>query len=118
MAQGQWNLVPRPRITGRELLTKSLRNVTSADDLAADLARIQLVREDKIGSYEIGKPSAQGRSDHLIEEDFRLRMQGRRSIDYFVSVIENISARKQAEKELRENEERSSGPAMSSDELD
>jgi len=32
--------------------------------------------------------------------------KGDGSIDYFVSVIEDISARKQAEKQLRENEER------------
>src|SRR5258705_9081800 len=38
-----------------ELLTKSLKDVTYPDVLAADLARVQLIGEGKIDSYEIEK---------------------------------------------------------------
>src|SRR5467141_4374393 len=36
-----------------ELLTKSFRDVTYPDDLAADLAKVELIREEKIDSYEV-----------------------------------------------------------------
>jgi PAS domain S-box-containing protein len=90
-----------------ELLTKSLQDVTYADDLAADLARVQLIREGKIDSYEIEKRLL--RKDGTIIWARKTAGCVRKedgSIDYFVSVIEDISARKQAEKELRESEER------------
>jgi PAS domain S-box-containing protein len=90
-----------------ELLTKSLRDVTYPDDLAADLARVQLVREGKIDSYETEKRLL--RKDGVIiwaRKTFGCVRKGDGSIDYFVSVIEDISARKQAEKQLRESEER------------
>jgi PAS domain S-box-containing protein len=90
-----------------ELLTKSLRDVTYPDDLAADLARVQLVREGKIDSYETEKRLL--RKDGVIiwsRKTFGCVRKDDGSIDYFVSVIEDISARKQAEKELRESEER------------
>jgi PAS domain S-box-containing protein len=89
-----------------ELLTKSFQDVTYPDDLAADLARVQLVREGKIDSY-----NAEARylcKDGAIvwcRKTVGSVRKGDGSIDYFVSVIEDISARKQAERELRENEE-------------
>jgi PAS domain S-box-containing protein len=109
---GRWLRVNRVlcRILGYpadELLTMSLRDVTYPDDLAPDLARLQLVREGKIDSYDIEK--------RLLRKDGTIIWARKTagcirkddgSIDYFVSVIEDISARKQAEEELRENEER------------
>jgi PAS domain S-box-containing protein len=90
-----------------ELLTKSLHDVTYPDDLPPDLAQLQLVREGKIDNYDINK--------RLLRKDGTIiwarktvgcvrRRDG--SIDYFVSMIEDISVRKQAGKELRENEAR------------
>jgi PAS domain S-box-containing protein len=90
-----------------EVLTKSLQDVTYPDDLAADLARMQLVREGKIDSYDAEKRLV--RKDGTIIWARKTASCVRKddgSIDYFVSVIEDISTRKQAEKELRENEER------------
>jgi PAS domain S-box-containing protein len=90
-----------------ELLTMSLRDVTYPDDLAPDLARLQLVREGKIDSYDIEKRFL--RKDGTIiwaRKTAGCVRKDDESIDYFVSVIEDISARKQAEEELRENEER------------
>jgi PAS domain S-box-containing protein len=89
-----------------ELLTRSLQDVTYLDDRAADLVQAELIREGKIDSYDAEK--------RLVRKDAAIiwarttagcvrKNDG--SIDYFVSLIEDISARKQADKELRENEE-------------
>jgi PAS domain S-box-containing protein len=90
-----------------ELLTKSFQDVTYPNDLVADLARVELFREGKIDSYDV--------EERYLREDGTI-IWGRKtvgcvrkddgSIDYLVVVIEDITARKQAEKELRENEER------------
>jgi PAS domain S-box-containing protein len=109
---GRWLRVNEPlcRILGYpadELLTKSVRDVTYPDDLAADLAKFELMREGKIDSYELEKRDL--RKDGAIiwcRKTVGCVRKGDGSIDYFVSVIEDISARKQAEKQLRENEER------------
>src|SRR5713101_162393 len=109
---GRWLRVNRAlcRILGYpvdELLTKSFRDVTHPDDLAADLAQVELIREEKIDSYEVETRDL--RKDGAIiwaRKTVGCVRKGDGSIDYFVSVIEDISARKQAEKELRENEER------------
>jgi PAS domain S-box-containing protein len=90
-----------------ELITKSFRDVTYPDDLAADLAKFELLREGKIDSYEVEKRDV--RKDNAIiwaRKTVSSVRKGDGSIDYFVSVIEDISARKRAEKELRDNEER------------
>jgi PAS domain S-box-containing protein len=108
---GRWLRVNGPlcRILGYsddELLTKSFQDVTCPEDLAGDLARIQLVREGKIDSYDA--EARYLRKDGAIvwgRKTVGCVRRGDGSIDYFVSVIEDISARKQAEKELRENEE-------------
>src|SRR5712671_1252770 len=90
-----------------ELLTKSFQDVTYPDDLAADLAQVELIREGKIDSYDA--EARYLRKDGAIiwgRKTVGCVRKGDKSIDYFVSVIEDISSRKQAEKELRENEER------------
>ncbi len=109
---GRWVRVNRAfcRILGYpvdELLTKSFHDVTHPDDLAADLAKFELMRDGKIDSYEVEKRDL--RKDGAIiwvRKTVGCVRKGDGSIDYLVSVIEDISARKQAEKELRENEER------------
>jgi PAS domain S-box-containing protein len=110
-SDGRWLRVNRAlcRILGYpvdELLTKTFRDVTHPDDLASDLAKFELVREGKIDSYEVEKRDL--RKDGTIiwcRKTVGCVRKGDGSIDYFVSVIEDISARKQAEKQLRENEE-------------
>jgi PAS domain S-box-containing protein len=90
-----------------ELITKSFHDITYPDDLAADLAKFELLREGKIDSYEVEKRDV--RKDGAIiwaRKTVSCVRKGDGSIDYFVSVIEDISARKQAEKELRDDEER------------
>jgi PAS domain S-box-containing protein len=90
-----------------ELLTKSFQDVTYPDDLAADLAQVELIREGKIDSYDA--EARYLRKDGAIiwgRKTVGCVRKGDRSIDYFVTVIEDISAHKKAERELRENEER------------
>src|SRR5258708_6168563 len=68
---------------------------------------VELVREGKIDSYNVEKRYV--RKDVAIiwvRKTVSCVRKGDGSIDYFVGVIEDISASKQAEKELRENEER------------
>jgi len=109
---GRWLRVNRAlcRILGYpadELLTKTFHDLTYPDDLAADLVQVELMREGKIDSYNLEKRYL--RKDGAIvwaRKTVSCVRRGDGSIDYFVSVIEDISARKQVEKELRENEER------------
>src|SRR5215468_1300458 len=109
---GRWLRVNRAlcRILGYpadELLTKTFHDLTYPDDLATDLVQVELMREGKIDSYNLEKRDL--RKDGAIiwaRKTVGCVRKGDGSIDYFVSVIEDISARKQAEKELRENEER------------
>jgi PAS domain S-box-containing protein len=76
-----------------ELLTKSFQDVTCPDDLAADLVQIELMREGKIDSYNIEKRYV--RKDGAIiwaKKTVSCVRKGDGSIDYFVGVIEDISA--------------------------
>jgi PAS domain S-box-containing protein len=109
---GRWIRVNKAlcRILGYpadELLTKTFHEVTHPDDLAIDLMQFELLRQGKIDSYEVEKRDV--RKDGAIfwcRKTVGPIRKGDGSVDHFVSVIEDISLRKQAEKELRENEER------------
>src|SRR4029077_5326628 len=104
---GRWLRVNKAlcRILGYpvdELLTRSFQDMTYPDDLAADLAQVELMRKGRIGSYDIEKRYL--RKDGTVIWAKLTVGCVRKSdgpIDYFVSVIEDISARKQAEEELR-----------------
>jgi len=80
-----------------ELLTKSFQDVTYPDDLAADLAQVELIREGKIDSYDA--EARYLRKDGAMiwgKKTVGCVRKGDRSIDYFVTVIEDISAHKKA----------------------
>ncbi len=89
-----------------ELMTKSLRDTTRPDDLAVGRARWELIRDGKIDSYD-----AETRHQRKDGSTVWVRVAGGcvrksdRSVDYIVRVLEDISARKQAEEELRRSEE-------------
>src|SRR5262249_49504080 len=72
-----------------------------------DFARVELVRHGQIESYD-AEERFLCKNGAIIwcKKTTGCVRKGDGSIDYFVSVIEDISARKQAETELRENEER------------
>jgi PAS domain S-box-containing protein len=85
-----------------EFLTKSLADISHPDDLAADLAYAEEMRAGKIDSYAMDKRYL--RKDGTIVWA-RLTVgcvrRGDGSIDYFVAVVEDISARKRAEESLK-----------------
>jgi PAS domain S-box-containing protein len=90
-----------------ELLSKSFQDLTYPDDLAAELVQVELMGEGRIDSYNLEKRYLRKNGAIIwARKTVSCVRKGDGSIDYFVSVIEDISAHKQAEKELRENEER------------
>jgi PAS domain S-box-containing protein len=90
-----------------ELTARSFQDVTYSDDLAASVARVEQMRDGKINRYDADKRYL--RKDGTIVWA-RLTVSCVRkndeSIDYLVTVVEDISARKYAEEELRKSEER------------
>ncbi len=93
--------------TADELLTKSFQEISHPDDLAASIANFEWASRGGIGSYKMDKRYL--RKDGTIVWA-RLTVgsvrKSDRSIDYFVSVVEDITSQKQAEEELRKSEER------------
>src|SRR5262249_28798317 len=84
-----------------ELVTKSLQDITHPDDLAADLARIEQMRDGKIESYDMDKRYLRKNGDIVwgrLTVGCVRKCDG--SIDYFVSVVEDISARKAHEEQI------------------
>ncbi len=91
----------------RELLQKTFQDITHPGDLDADLAQIRRMFSGEIDSYSMDKRYL--RKDGSIVWA-RLTVGAARGADgaigYFISVVEDISEKKRAEQELRENEER------------
>jgi PAS domain S-box-containing protein len=109
---GRWLRVNEAlcRILGyppEELTAKSFQDVTYSDDVAASVARVDQMCDGKIDRYDADKRYL--RKDGTIVWA-RLTVSCVRkndgSIDYLVTVVEDISARKYAEEELRKSEER------------
>jgi PAS domain S-box-containing protein len=102
MAQGQRGLVPYYGWSPDELLAKSFQVLTHPEDLAAELAKLEQLRVGKINNYSVEKRSV--RKDGTIVWVRRTVSCVRkydRSADYFVSVVEDISARKHAEEQVQ-----------------
>jgi PAS domain S-box-containing protein len=89
-----------------ELTTKSFLATTHPDDLAASVARFELMRDGKIDRYDADKRFLRkdGATVWARVSTTCVRKTDR-SIDYIISVIEDISASKRAEEELRKSEE-------------
>jgi PAS domain S-box-containing protein len=89
-----------------ELVDKSLREISHPDDFAHQLAHIEQIRQGKIDSYKLDKRFI--RRDGAIAWG-RLTVssvrKGDGSADYFVHVLEDISAQKRAEELLRRQAE-------------
>jgi PAS domain S-box-containing protein len=89
-----------------DLTTKSYREITHPDDLEASVVRFELLRDGKIDRYD-----AEWRllRRNGVTTWTRVTVSGvhksDRSIDYIIAVIEDISARKREEEELRKSEE-------------
>jgi PAS domain S-box-containing protein len=85
-----------------ELLTNAFQDVSYPDDLAADLAQVELMAEGKINSYGIEKRYL--RKDGAIiwgRKTVGCVRKGDGSINYFVAVVEDISARKAHDDHVR-----------------
>jgi PAS domain S-box-containing protein len=85
-----------------DIVTMSLRDVCHPDDFAEDLRRTEQIRQGKIDSYVMDKRYL--RKDGSITWA-RVTVSGVRksggALDYFVRVIEDISAQKRAEELLQ-----------------
>jgi PAS domain S-box-containing protein len=89
-----------------ELVTKSLQDITHPDDLEVDLAHLQQMRLGKIDNYDMEKRYR--RKDGVIiwaKLTVSCVRNGDGSIDYFVAIVEDISARKRAEVSLQRQAE-------------
>jgi PAS domain S-box-containing protein len=110
--EGQWLRVNKKlcEIVGyseQELLSLTFQDVTHPDDLAADLAQTEKVRNGTLNKYSMEKRYIRKDRSHVW---INLTVSGVRDtsgkLQHFISVVEDISARKSAERALRESEER------------
>jgi PAS domain S-box-containing protein len=84
-----------------ELVTKSFQEITYRDDLAVELAQLQRLGDGKVDSYTVDKRTL--RKDGTIVWIRRTVSCVRRSdgsVDYFVSVVEDICGQKYAEEQI------------------
>jgi PAS domain S-box-containing protein len=90
-----------------ELLTKTFQDITHPDDLDTDLSFFNQMIADKIQTYSIEKRYFQKNYSIVwINLTVGAVRKSDRSINYFISVIEDISDRKRAEEERRKSDER------------
>ena len=85
-----------------ELIAKTVRDITHPDDLPHELSQLRDLNDGKVDSCAIDKRDL--RKDGTIVWIRRTLSSVRRtdgSIDYFVSIVEDISARKRAEEQVR-----------------
>src|ERR1700751_6040013 len=110
--EGQWLRVNNKlcEIVGyneQELLSLTFQDLTHPDDLAADLAQTEKVRNGTLHKYWMEKRYIRKDRSHVW---VNLTVSGvsdtSGKLQHFISVVEDISARKSAERALRESEER------------
>jgi PAS domain S-box-containing protein len=107
---GRWLRRALCRITGYsadELVNKSFQDITHPDDLASELPYVAQMLDGKINSYQIDKRYLRNNGAIVwVSLTVGCVRKSDGSIDYFVKVVEDISARRGAEEELRESEGR------------
>jgi PAS domain S-box-containing protein len=87
--------------SAEELVNKSLQDITYRDDVATQLALLDQMRQGKIESFELEKRYL--RKDGTIvwgKLTFSPVRKNDGSIDYFVSVVQDISKRKRTEEQV------------------
>ena len=85
-----------------ELLTKSFQDITHPDDLGADLAYVQQMLAGKIKNYSMEKRYFRKNGTIVwVNLTVSLVRTPDGASEYFISVVEDISARKLAEEEVR-----------------
>lgn len=90
-----------------ELLTKTFQDITHPDDIDADLGQAHRMLAREIDTYSMEKRYFhKGGSIVWINLTVSLAWKSDGTPDYFISVVEDISARKLTEAALREREHR------------
>ena len=85
-----------------ELLTKSFQDITHPNDLGADLAYVQQMLAGKIKNYSMEKRYFRKNGTIVwVNLTVSLVLTPDGASEYFISVVEDISARKLAEEEVR-----------------
>ncbi|QDF97816.1 hypothetical protein CJ010_15380 [Azoarcus sp. DD4] len=88
-----------------ELLTKSFQDITHPDDLASDLAQARQVLDGGAESYSMEKRyRRKDGSSVWVNLTVALVRDEEGEPDYFISVVEDIQRRKEAEAALKERE--------------
>ncbi len=90
-----------------ELVTKSLEDINHPDDLRTCLTHVERMRDREIDSFGMDKRYRRKDGSMVwirLTNGCARKSDG--SVDYFVCLFEDISARKHAEEELRKSEER------------
>ncbi|HEY9434658.1 MAG TPA: PAS domain S-box protein [Blastocatellia bacterium] len=93
--------------TREELMTKTFADITHPEDLKADLRAMRRMLGGEIETY-LREKRYYRKDGSIVWVNLTVSMSRKAdgSPDYFISVIEDISARKLAEEKLHENEER------------
>jgi PAS domain S-box-containing protein len=90
-----------------DLLGQGWNDITHPDDLAADLGRIEAMSRGEINSYSVEKRYlAPEGGDIWVNLTVATQRDARGKVQFFIPVVEDISARKSAEAALRSSEER------------
>lgn len=93
--------------TREELMTKTFGAITHPDDLNADVEQARRLLAGEIENYTMEKRYYRKDGSIVwVNLTGSIVRKADGSPDYFIAVVEDISARKQAEKELRESESR------------
>ena len=93
--------------TSDELLTKTFGDITHRDDLMNDLRGMKRMLAGEIENY-LREKRYRRKDGSVVWANLTVSLSHKAdgSPDYFISIIEDISARKQAEVHLRESDER------------
>jgi PAS domain S-box-containing protein len=93
--------------TSDELLTKTFGDITHRDDLMTDLRGMKRMLAGEIENY-LREKRYRRKDGSVVWANLTVSLSHKAdgSPDYFISIIEDISARKQAEAYLRESDER------------
>jgi PAS domain S-box-containing protein len=93
--------------TTEELLAHTFQDITHPDDLELDLSHVGRLLAGEVPHYDLEKRyRRKDRSFVWVQLTVALVRKPSGEPDYFISVLEDITARKQAEDALRESEER------------
>jgi len=90
-----------------ELLTRTFQDITHPDDLQGDLTNVRRLLAGEIPAYQMEKRYVH-KGGHLVTVllDVSLVRDGHGQPRYFISQIQDITARKEAENALRESNEK------------